>query len=203
MIGLIILSILLIVIVIILVCYILFVKGLTQEKFIQICNKKIERISDKKSLSFLNNLHLSNFAEEKIKIHSVIYGKKFIYLLHNYSLIGSVEGNKNDNSWIFYNRKTKCQEYIENLIDVGNKNIEEIAGILGINAEFLVSIAVVPNECDFKIKEVQNKQNFVENYSKLSSIINEFESKGIGSFKPEQIDEKFTLLKKKNEERKS
>ena len=203
MIGLIILSILFIFCVIFLILYITFVKGLNQEKFDQICDKKIARISTKNNLAFLSDLHLYNFSEERLKIHSVIFGKKFSYLITNYSLIGNVEGIKYDNSWIFYNRKTKSQEYIENLIDLGKQNIREIAGILAINTDFLVSIAVVPNECDFKIKEAEEKQNFVKNYSKLNHLINEFEYKNVGSFKPEQIDEKFKLLKKKNDERKS
>lgn len=202
MVVLIILSILFVVCVILLITYILFVKGLNKKKFEQIVDKKIARISTKNCLASISKLNLYNFAEEKLKIHSVIFGKKFIYLVTNYCLLGNVEGEQNDNSWIYYNRRTKSQEYIENLNDVGNKNIQEIAGILSINAEFLVSISVVPNECNFNVKNAQGKQNFVTKYLKLSHLINELENKNVGSFKPEQINEKFDLLKKKNEERK-
>ena len=201
--GLIILSILLVFCVILLVSYILFIKGLTAEKFNEFCNKKIGKISTKNNLKYLDKISLYNFAQEKVKIDSIIFGKKFIYLVTNSFLLGNVEGDKNDNSWIYYNRQSKTQKYIENLLDVGNKNIQEIAGILAINAELLVSIAVTPNECNFNVKNAQEQQNFVTSYLKLSSKISEFESKNVSVLKSEQINDKISVLKKKNEERKN
>lgn len=203
MIWLIILAILLVVFVVLLVSYIVFVRNLDDEKFVSFCERKIARISSQKSFKFINKIKLSNFAQEELKIDSIIFGKKFIYLVTKYTLIGSVEGEQNDNSWIYFNRKEKSKEYINNPLDEGNKNIKEIAGILGINTDFLVSIALIPNECNLNVKIENTKQNLVSNCFKFNRHISEFENKQVGEFKPEQILEKYTLLLKKNEERKN
>ena len=116
-------------------------------------------------------------------------------------LKGFVSGEVNDNSWVYFNKITKKSVYLENLSYVSDKNIQEFAGILGINADPIVSICLVPNECDFTVKQLEYNKKMVVHYSSLNRKIKELESQNIGTLNEKQIYEQYQSIKAKNEER--
>ena len=111
---------------------------------------------------------------------------------------GFVKGEINDNSWVYYNTVTKKSSYINNLSMISDKNLQDFAGILGINADPIVSICLVPNECDFSIRELGNDRKMVVHYSSLNKKIKELEQRNIGSLNEQQIYEQYASIKERN-----
>ena len=81
---------------------------------------------------------------------------------------------------------------------ISEKNIQEFAGILGIKEDFIVSISLIPNECDFKIKSSEYPKKIIVHYSSLGRKIKQFENQEIGSLDKTQIYEQFKTIENKN-----
>ena len=176
-------------------------RAMTSETYVKLCTGKVKRISKRKKLLTLLDLHLLNHDREKLSVNHVIFGKKYIYLISDFMLKGFVSGEVNDNSWVYFNKIKKKNEYLDNLSYVSDKNIEEFAEILGINADPIVSICLVPNECDFTVKQLEYNKKMVVHYSSLNRKIKELESQDIGTLNEKQIYEQYQSIKAKNEER--
>ena len=193
-----------IILVLFIVAFILFLivlRKMTPETFKSYCRKKVKRIARRNKYLAIENLNILNYEREKIGVDHVIFGKKYIYVITDFMLKGFVSGEVNDNSWVYFNKIKKKNEYLDNLSYVSDKNIREFAGILGINADPIVSICLVPNECDFTVKQLEYNKKMVVHYSSLNRKIKELESQDIGTLNEKQIYEQYQSIKAKNEER--
>lgn len=194
------LAIVLFLFIVVFVAFFIFLRKMSFETFEKLCEKKVKRIAKRNKLLVIEQLHLLNYKREKLGIHHVIFGKKYIYLITDFLLKGFVSGEVNDNSWVYFNTVTKKNHYLSNLNKISEQNIQEFAGILGIKADPIVSICLVPNECDFNIENISSNQKMVVRYSSLSKKIKEFEKQSIGSLNEEQIYEQFRTIESKNNE---
>lgn len=183
------------------ILFLLFLRKMSKETFKMYCQRKVKRIARRNNLLAIENLNILNYEREKIGVDHVIFGKKYIYVITDFMLKGFVSGEVNDNSWVYFNKIEKKNHYLENLSYVSDKNILEFAGILGINADPIVSICLVPNECDFTVKQLEYNKKMVVHYSSLSRKIKELESQNIGTLNEKQIYEQYQSIKSKNEER--
>ena len=185
------------------VAFILFLVWLNKmsfETFNKLAKRKVARFAKRNKLLAIEDLHILTYTRELLDVHHVVFGKKYIYLITDFMFKGFISGEVNDNSWVYYNKQTKKSEYIENLGKTSDKNIQEFAGILGINADPIVSICLVPNECDFSVKEIEERKKMVVHYSSLNRKIKELENQEIGSLNENQIYEQFRTIESKNKE---
>ena len=67
-----------------------------------------------------------------------------------------------------------------------------------INDDPIVSICLVPNECDFSIRELGNDKKMVVHYSSLNRKIKELENRDIGKLNEKQIYEQYQNIKERN-----
>lgn len=183
------------------VIFLVILKKMTFDTFKKLSSAKVSRIAKRKKYLAIDNLNILNYKREKLGVDHVIFGKKYIYIISDFMLKGFVSGEVNDNSWVYYNKITKKNQYLENLSTVSDKNIQEFAAILGINADPIVSICLVPNECDFTVKQLEFNKKMVVHYSSLNRKIKELENQDIGTLNEKQIYEQYSTIKSKNEER--
>lgn len=196
------LAILLVLFIVAFVMFLLFLRNMTAETFKKYAIKKVIRIARRNKLLTVPNLNILNYEREKICVDHVIFGNKYIYIITDFMLKGFVSGEVNDNSWVYYNKIIKKDKYLDNLSLVSDKNIREFAEISGIKADFIVSICLVPNECDFTVKQLEYNKKMVVHYSSLNRKIKELENQNIGTFNKEQIYEQYNAIRTKNEESK-
>ena len=180
--------------------FFIMLRRMSSEDFRKICSKKVSRIAKRRKLLFLNNVSLTSFESKHLSVNHVIFGKKFIYIVSDFSLKGFVSGDEKDNSWLYFDNVKKSTHYLSNLHAISEQNIRDFAGILQISPDPIVSICLVPNICDFKIKSESLDKKAIVHYSSLSRVIRKFENRNIGELDEEQISEEFALLIAKNEE---
>ena len=195
------LAIILVLFIVAFILFLIMLRKMTSETFKKFATGKVRRIARRHKLLAIENLNILNYKREHVYVDHVIFGKKYVYIITDYMLKGFVSGEVNDNSWVYFNKITKNNHYLENLSYVSDKNIQEFAGILGINADPIVSICLVPNECDFTVKQLEYNKKMVVHYSSLNRKIKELESQNIGSLNEKQIYEQYSAIKSKNEER--
>ena len=192
---------LLIVFLIAFIVFFTYLRTMTSETYTKYCFKKVGRISKRKNLLSILDLHLLNNEREKLKVNHVIFGRKYIYLISDLMLKGFVSGEVNDNSWVYFNNITKKSHYLDNLNKVSDKNIQDFAGILGISCDPIISICLIPNECDISVNGYKDSNKMIVHYASLSKTISSLEREQIGSFKQEQIYEQYEKIKSRNEEK--
>lgn len=169
------------------------------EKFNLFCERKIKKISKRNKLHFINNPRFENYGVKTDGIDQIIFGKKFVYIISDFCLIGEIKGSLDDASWRYKEYNEKTYKYVDNLINASNKNIEEFAGIMSINAEIIVSICVIPNECDLQVSGVNSSRANVVHLASVSRLIKSFEDKNIGDLNNEQLEQCYKALKERNE----
>ncbi len=196
------LAVLLVIAIVFFITFPLLTVHMSNEQFASYCERKVNRIARRRNLLRITNLAISRFDSEKIYVDHIIFGKKYIYLITNIKLKGFVVGEENDKSWIHYNYSKKKARYISNLNELSNKNIQEFADILRINSDFFVSICLIPNNCDFKIKGSKKASNHIVHYFSLARKIRKFEHAKINALDKEQIYEQYTRIKETNEQSK-
>lgn len=178
----------------------IFIRAMDQKQFKRFCEKKVSRIAKRNSFLNITNLDIHNYDSNKIMVDQVIFGKKYIYLVTNLFLKGFISGEKNDNSWKYFNNIKKTKHYLKNLDNVAEENINDFAAILGIKGDPIVSICLVPNECDINVKNINENKKFIVNYRKFNKKIRTLEKEEIGALNSKEIYEQFKVIKAKNEE---
>lgn len=192
------LAIVLVLFVVAFVLFLVVLRKMTPETFQKLCEKKVRRFAKHHKLLAIEKLNILNYSRKRIDINHVVFGRKYIYIITDLMLKGFVKGEVNDNSWVYFNKIEKKPEYIDNLGMDSDKNIQEFAGILGINDDPIVAITLVPNECDFSIKQLGNDRKLVVHYSSLARKIKECEKRPIGSLNKDQIYEQYNAIKERN-----
>lgn len=202
MFGFLLLVLLLILTIIFFIVFPIIKKRVLTEKFDYFCAKKITKIAKRNGLYCITNLRITDFESRKINVNHVIFGRKFVYIISDYCLIGEISGEVDDNSWLYKPLKGISSNYLDNLSFQGSSSISTISEELGVNKEAIISIALIPNECNFLIRNINKQNNFVIHYSSLRLLIKRIENKNISSIKREQRLKYYEKLKEKNEREK-
>ena len=176
------------------------IRRMNAETFRRLCSKKVQRISKRHNFYYLNDVDLTNYESEKLTVNHVIFGRKFIYLISDFLLKGFISGEEKDNSWIYFDNVKKTTHYLRNLHAISDKNIRDFAEILQVSPEPIVSICLVPNICDFKVKSENSDKKLIVHSSSLSRIIRKYERRRIGELDIEQVIDEFNTIKAKNNE---
>ena len=92
--------------------------------------------------------------------------------------------------------------YLNNIFDILDKNSNDFAGILGISTNPFTSICVVPNECDFDIKESEKNGKLIVRFSSLKHLINTYEKEKIGCLNKYQLREQYESIEIRNRQAK-
>lgn len=193
------LVILLVLAVVFFIAFPFFTLRMSNEKYNELCSKKIRRIARRNNLLSVEDLNLTNFEEEKLIVDEIIFGKKYVYLISNLKVKGFVIGNSNDKSWIHYNYAKRKARYISNLNSLLEKNIIEFESMTGIDKDLLVSVCLIPNNCDFSIKGDSKLSSHVIHYSSLNRKLMKLEHKKIDSLDEEAIQKIYERVKEANQ----
>ena len=180
------------------VMFLRYLKKMDEQTFNKLCINKVRKIAKRNKLLAIEKLSILNYTREKINVDHVIFGTKYIYIITDFLYKGFVSGELNDNSWIYENTASKKTTYSKNLSKISDKNIRDFAEILEINDDPIVSICLVPNECDFSIRELGNDKKMVVHYSSLNRKIKELENRDIGKLNEKQIYEQYQNIKERN-----
>lgn len=178
----------------------LYLNNISKLKYDFYCEKLVKRIAKRRKLLSSTRLNIANFDSNKINVNHIIFGKKYIYLISDFKFNGFVYGDASDKSWIYYNRREKKNKYIVNLNELANENIDEISALLGINRDPFISICLISNNCDFKLKNQDLKANHLVHYFGLRRKIRKLEKSDIDSLDENQIYEEYNTIEEANKQ---
>ena len=155
------------------------------KNFKKIYYKKIRAIAEINDYYLINNLILRNNEQVICQIDHCLFGEKFIYVIKDRYYRGAIKGDKEDNIWIFYDKKGKTFE-MENPMKVNELRVEKLSLMTQIDSSFFISIVVI--NVDAIVKNMENmssNDSYIVSRKKLPKLIKSIESRDV-----KKIDEK-------------
>lgn len=169
-----------------------------EKNFNAVCARKASKISKKRNFYYLENVNILDFQYKKFDIDQILFGRKYIYVISNSLLLGEVNGNMNDHSWTFKKYGNKDKIYIDNIIEAADDKISKFTSLIGIKKEFVISICVIPNECDFLVNKVNKDNSVIIRSKSFYKMIDKIESRNIDPFNKGQLKDYYEMVKARN-----
>ncbi|MDD7622129.1 MAG: nuclease-related domain-containing protein [Candidatus Onthovivens sp.] len=155
------------------------------KNFKKIYYKKIRSIAEINDYYLINNLILRNNEQVICQIDHCLFGEKFIYVIKDRYYRGAIKGDKEDNIWIFYDKKGKTFE-MENPMKVNELRVEKLSLMTQIDSSFFISIVVINDDAIVKnMENMSSNDSYIVSRKKLPKLIKSIESRDV-----KKIDEK-------------
>ncbi len=155
------------------------------KNFKKIYYKKIRTIAEINDYYLINNLILRNNDQVICQIDHCLFGEKFIYVIKDRYYRGAIKGEKDDNIWIFYDKKGKTYE-MENPMKVNQKRVEKLALMTQIDPSFFVSIVIINDDAIVKnMENMSSNDSYIVSRKRLPKLIKSIEARDV-----KKIDEK-------------
>lgn len=189
------------------VCFIILYPKLLKRKyrkgFVSIYGKKIYRYALHNDLYLINQLELKCNDDQLLNIDHLLFGNKYIYVILDYYLPGTIEAKEADQSFIYQSIEKNSQKvYIDSLLVRNELITKKLAVNLGLNPSLFVSIAVVDNDSEFKELKKTNKDNYMIHLANINKLLNKLESRNVAPLNDDQLKYTVKDVNRLNERRK-
>lgn len=195
------------VLLVLIVAFIIFYPKIKRNKFrkdfVSIYGKKIYRYALHNDLYLLNELALKGNDDQTLNIDHLLFGTKYIYVISDYYLPGTIEAKENDRSFVYKpHQKNSKPTYINNLLIKGATLTKKVALNLGLNPSLFIPIALVDNEADFLGFKPKAENNFIIHYANLHKLLNALEARNIAPLNDDQLKYAVKDVNRLNERKK-
>ena len=180
------------VLLVLVILFILFFPKLYRKRlktnYVSHYGKRIYRYALHNDLYLINQLELKGNDDQLISIDHLLFGNKYIYVISDYYLPGTIEAKENDKSFLYtsYVKNAKTV-YIDNLLLKGKMLAKKTSLTLGLNPTFFISIAIVDNDADFGDFKSTQKDNYIVHLSRFNKLIDEIESRDVAPLNDDQL----------------
>ena len=136
----------------------------------------------------INNLILRNNEQVICQIDHCLFGEKFIYVIKDRYYRGAIKGDKEDNIWIFYDKKGKTFE-MENPMKVNELRVEKLSLMTQIDSSFFISIVVINDDAIVKnMENMSSNDSYIVSRKKLPKLIKSIESRDVRKIDEKQLN---------------
>lgn len=180
------------------VCFPFVKRNIIFKKYNSFCTRKVKAIAKKYNLRYLTDINLYTFNNENIGINSILFGKKYIYIMSNYYMSGDIEGNNNFNSWTLKKRRGNGVEYIDNISNQLSEKTRVFSIKFGIDSELIMPIAIVNNDCEIKVNGINQNNTFIIHFSSFKKLIENLEKRNLVNLNEDQVELKYETIKNEN-----
>lgn len=205
--GLVVLFIALAILLLLVILFIVFYPKIKNAKlkkdYVSIYGKKIYQYALHNDLYLINELELKGNDDQKLRIDHLLFGTKYIYLITDYYLPGTVEAKVNDRSFIYTSLdKNPKKVYIDNLFLSADVLTKKVASNLGLNPNLFIPISIVDNDSDFGNLKLNVGDNYIVHFSNINKILNSLEARNVPPLNDNQLRYTVKDVNRLNERRK-
>ena len=174
-----------------------------KKDYVSIYGKKIYRYALHNDLYLINELELKGNDDQRINIDHLLFGNKYIYIITDYFLPGSVEAKENDPSFIYtpYGKDQK-KYYIDNFFFRNDELAKKVSSNLGLSRSLFIPITIIDNGCDFGDFKPDIQNNYITHISKFAKLIDSLEARNVAPLNDEQLKYAVKDVNRLNERRK-
>jgi len=205
--GLIVLFVALAILLILVILFIVFYPKLKKAKFekdyVSIYGKKIYQYALHNDLYLINELEFKANDDQTLRVNHLLFGTKYIYLITDYFLPGTVEAKFNDRSFIYTSLdKNPKKVYIDNLFLSSDSLTKKVASNLGLNSNLFIPLSIVDNNCDFGNLKLNVGDNYIVHIAEFKKLIDSLESRNVAPLNDNQLKYTVKDVNRLNERRK-
>lgn len=154
-------------------------RSLQKKNLAKLFYPKVMKVARDNDYYLINNLALDIGKKEPLLIHHLIAGDKFIYVITDVFYEGAVSTNKDDNRWIFYQKKG-AKGSVPNPLKINEFSLETLSIQSGIAPSYLVGIVIVNNDCYENVQE--GEEHLLVPVRNLEKEIASYEAKNVTPF---------------------
>ena len=189
------------------VCFIILYPKLLRRKYkkgvVAIYGKKIYRYALHNDLYLINQLELKCNDDQMLNIDHLLFGNKYIYVISDYYLPGTIEAKEGDSSFVYQSIEKNSQKvYIDSLLVRNEIITKKLAVNLGLNPSLFISIAIVDNDSEFKELKKNNKDNYMIHLGNFTKLLNKLEARNVAPLNDDQLKYTVKDVNRLNERRK-
>lgn len=197
------LAVLLVLVVLFLIFYPKLYRAKLKKDFVPIYGKKIYRYALHNDLYLINQLELKANDDQIIKVDHLLFANKYIYVISDYYLPGSIEAKENDPSFIYKSSENGSENvYIDNLLIRGRELTNKVAFNLGLKPNLFISISLVDDDADFNGFKSSQSDNFIVHISSLKKLLDSIEARSVAPLNDDQLKYAVKDINRLNERRK-
>lgn len=197
------LAVLLVLVVLFLIFYPKLYRAKLKKDFVPIYGKKIYRYALHNDLYLINQLELKANDDQIIKVDHLLFANKYIYVISDYYLPGSIEAKENDPSFIYKSSEKGSENvYIDNLLIRGRELTNKVAFNLGLKPNLFISISLVDDDADFNDFKSNQSDNFIVHISSLKKLLDSIEARNVAPLNDDQLKYAVKDINRLNERRK-
>lgn len=167
-----------------------------KKHFVSLVGRQLYKLAVDLDLLLINNFSSKQGNETHI-INHILFGKKFIYLINDYSFLGALEANRGDKNAVYYEYKGK-PKIIKNPVSLVNNYHESFIDSLKGDKSIFKSIIVFNDDIILSIEE----ENLIKvKRRELNSLIKDFETINFKEFQNSELLEvakKIDTINKRN-----
>ncbi len=143
--------------------------------------KRVLRVANDFDFYLVNNIKVKSGTRPVGKIHHIIGGDKYLYLISECYFNGVIEARSDDKIWVFYSKDDKKQDF-RNPIQVNNEIINAFCMSTNINKSFIKGIVIINDDCFVQRLDTGVGETILVPVSKLEEVIKRYESDDVKPF---------------------
>lgn len=163
-------------------------KYVFHHRFRNYMGKKVFQLAQDFDYCLLQNVTIEIGKNQAIRFDHILFGNKYIYCITDKLWEGAVLGSARDATWIYYYPKSDKKQSIKNPIRVNQMRLEKLSLRTGIDANLMINIVVVNDDCLFSCVGLRSDSSFIVSSSKFSRLIHELESRDLPPFEEKAIE---------------
>ena len=144
-------------------------------------------ISKEKKCILLNNLALPIGGNNFIHIDHLLFADKYIYVIKDRYISGSLEALENNRYWFSYNLKGE-QTAISNSLSVNQERIDKLALLTGVEHNLFVNVVLLNDNCNLAPTNISKPNTYIIKLRYFKSFLRKKESQNVAPLNRIQLE---------------
>jgi len=180
------------VVLVIVVFYTIFHKRILdsyiKNNFVRYYGRKIYKLARDNDYYLINQISLENHDNTTVDVNHLLFGNKYLYVISDYYLKGSLKAKEIDNSWIFkpFDKEEKTH-YVDNPILKAKALTNELANVTSLDDSLFISIVVLNQDCEIEEYEHTENNPFLVRINQLGKLISTLENRNVSPLEEQQV----------------
>ena len=134
----------------------------------------------------INQLEIGVGSNDTIFIDHLIFANKYIYVISDFVIKGSLTGNRQDSKWFLKNKKGG-EKMIDSPLHQNKEWVKKLSLRTSIDHSTFISVALVSKETKITDLEVNDDFNYIIDTRDFMKLIKKIESRNISPLNQEEL----------------
>lgn len=155
-------------------------------------------IAKEKKYILLNNLALPIGSGNCIHIDHMLFADKYIYVIKDRYVSGSLEALESNRYWFKYNLKGE-QTAISNSLSINQERVDKLALLTGIDNSLFANVVLLNDNCNLAPNSISKPNTYIVKLRRFKSLLKKVENQNIAPLNRIQLEKLANDIKRLNQ----